>query len=136
MKERAHMPKLEWMKKAIELANENKEKYQGAPFGAVVVKGGKVIGTGVNEVLSTNDPTTHAEIQAVREACQTLNTINLEGCKIYASTEPCPMCLSAIYYTKIDIVYFSNPSNPSQDYVYNQLSLPYDERDIQMVRTK
>lgn len=128
------MAKIEWMKKAIELAKENKEKHQSAPFGAVVVKDGKIIGTGVNEVSATNDPTTHAEIQAVRKACQTLNTTNLEGCEIYASTEPCPMCLSAIYYTKIDTVYFSNPSNLGQDYVYNQLSLPHDERDVHIVR--
>lgn len=130
------MTKQEWMKEAIKLANENKQKNQGAPFGAVVVKDGKIIGTGVNKVLATNDPTNHAEIQAVREACQTLNTTNLEGCEIYASTEPCPMCLSAIYFTKINTVFFSNPSNPSQDYVYNQLSLSHEERDIQMVQLK
>lgn len=130
------MTKQEWMKEAIKLANKNKQKNQGAPFGAVVVKDGKIIGTGVNKVLATNDPTNHAEIQAVREACQTLNTTNLEGCEIYASTEPCPMCLSAIYFTKINSVYFSNPSNPSQDYVYNQLSLSHEERDIQMVQLK
>lgn len=130
------MAKQEWMRKAKKLANENEKKHQGAPFGAVVVKDGIIIGTGVNEVLTTNDPTTHAEIQAVREACQTLKTINLEGCEIYASTEPCPMCLSAIYYSQIKTVYFSNPSNPSQDYVYNQLSLSHDKRDIQMVQLK
>lgn len=123
-----------WMKKAIELAIENEQKHNGAPFGAVVVKDGKIIGTGVNEVSGTNDPTTHAEIQAVRAACQTLNTTNLEGCEIYASTEPCPMCLSAIYYTKINTVYFSNPSNPAQDYVYNQLSLSHEKRAIRMVQ--
>ncbi|GGP10812.1 nucleoside deaminase [Oceanobacillus neutriphilus] len=130
------MIKKEWMKKAIILANENEQKHQGAPFGAVVVKSGKVIGTGVNQVSVINDPTAHAEIQAIREACQTLNTTNLKDCEIYTSTEPCPMCLSAIYYTQIDTVYFSNLSNPSQDYVYNQLSLPHDERDIHMVRLK
>lgn len=73
------MSKEEWMKQAIQLANENEEKCQGAPFGAVVVKDGKVVGSGVNEVTATNDPTTHAEIQAVRQACQTLNTTNLKG---------------------------------------------------------
>lgn len=130
------MTKQEWMNEAIKLANENEQKHQGAPFGAVVVKDGKIIGTGVNEVAATNDPTTHAEIQAVRKACQTLKTTNLEGCEIYASTEPCPMCLSTIYYTQINTVYFSNPSNPNQDYVYNQLSLSHDERDIQMVQIK
>ncbi|GAA0339377.1 nucleoside deaminase [Oceanobacillus oncorhynchi subsp. oncorhynchi] len=130
------MSKREWMKQAVTLANENEQKHQGAPFGAVVVKDGKVVGAGVNEVTATNDPTTHAEIQAVRKACQTLNTTNLKGCEIYASTEPCPMCLSTIYYTQIDTVYFSNPSNPDQDYIYNQLSLSHDERDIHMIHLK
>lgn len=130
------MTKQEWMKQAIELASENERNHHGSPFGAIVVKDGEVIGRGVNEVLATNDPTNHAEIQAVREACKTLNTTNLDGCEIYASTEPCPMCLSAIYLTKINTVYFSNPSNPSQDYVYNQLSLSHDKRDIQMVQLK
>lgn len=128
------MLKQEFMKKAIDLANDNKLHNNGAPFGAVVVKDGKILGTGVNEVLATNDPTTHAEIQAIREACQQLNTTNLSDCEIYASTEPCPMCLSAIYYTQIKTVYFSNASNASQDYVYNQLSLPHKDRALQMVQ--
>lgn len=128
------MLKQEFMKKAIDLANDNKQHNNGAPFGAVVVKDGKILGTGVNEVLATNDPTTHAEIQAIREACQQLNTTNLSDCEIYASTEPCPMCLSAIYYTQIKTVYFSNASNASQDYVYNQLSLPHKDRALQMVQ--
>ncbi|WP_025784621.1 nucleoside deaminase [Sporosarcina sp. D27] len=130
------MTKHEWMQQAIKLASENERKHHGPPFGAIVVKDGKMIGRGVNDVLATNDPITHAEIQSVREACKTLNTTNLEGCEIYTSTEPCPMCLSAIYYTGINTVYFSDPSNSSQDYVYNQLSLSHEERDIQMIQLK
>lgn len=88
------MEQKEFMKKAIQLADENERHNHGAPFGAIVVKEGKIVGTGVNEVLATNDPTTHAEIQAIRQACQKLNTTNLSNCEIYASTETCPMCLS------------------------------------------
>lgn len=128
------MTKQKWMKHAIKLAHENERMHQGAPFGAIVVKDDEIIGTGVNEVSATNDPTTHAEIQAIREACKTLNTIDLAGCELYASTEPCPMCLSAIYYTQIKTVYFSNPSNPTQDYVYNQLSLSRDKREVQLIQ--
>lgn len=125
-----------WIQQAIKLATENEQKHHGLPFGAIIVKDGKVIGSGVNEVLATNDPTKHAEIQAVREACRTMNTLNLEGCEIYASTEPCPMCLSTIYNTRITTVYYANPTNASQDYVYHQLSLPRDERDIPMIHLK
>lgn len=128
------MKQQDFMKKAIELAAENALHNHGAPFGAVVVKEGEIVGSGVNEVSATHDPTTHAEIQAIREACKNLNTTDLSDCEIYASTEPCPMCLSAIYYTKIKTVYFSNASNPSQDYVYNQLSLPREKRAIRMVQ--
>lgn len=124
----------EFMRKALDLANENALSGHGAPFGALVVKNGQIIGSGVNEVAKTNDLTNHAEIQAIRQACHTLQTTNLEGCEMYASTEPCPMCLSAIYYAKLTTVYYFHASNTSQDYVYHQLSLPHIGRDIQMVQ--
>ena len=123
----------EFMRKALDLANENARSGHGAPFGARVVKNGQIIGSGVNEVAKTNDLTNHAEIQAIRQACHTLQTTHLEGCEMYASTEPCPMCLSAIYYSKISTVYYFNANNPSQDYIYHELSLPHQERAIQMV---
>lgn len=123
----------DFMKQALELAKENERTKHGAPFGAIVVKNGQIIGSGVNEVAITNDLTNHAEIQAIRQACHALKTTNLEGCEMYASTEPCPMCLSAIYYSKISTVYYFNASNPSQDYIYHELSLPHQERTIQMV---
>ncbi|WP_369380667.1 nucleoside deaminase [Lysinibacillus fusiformis] len=124
----------EFMRKALDLANENARSGHGAPFGALVVKNGQIIGSGVNEVAKTNDLTNHAEIQAIRQACHTLQTTHLEGCEMYASTEPCPMCLSAIYNAKLTTVYYFHASNTSQDYVYHQLSLPHIERDIQMVQ--
>ncbi len=128
------MKRQDFMKQVLDLARENESTKHGAPFGAIVVKDGQVIGSGVNEVTVTNDLTNHAEIQAIRQACHTLKTTSLEGCEMYASTEPCPMCLSAVYFSKISTVYFYNASNPSQDYVYNQLSLPPKERAIQMVQ--
>ena len=85
-----------FMQQAIELAYENTRKNQGKPFGAVIVKDGVVIGTGVNDVLATHDVTAHAEMQAIREACKTLDSASLEGCEVYASGQPCPMCLAAI----------------------------------------
>jgi len=128
------MKQHDFMRKALDLANENAISQHGAPFGALVVKNGQIIGSGVNEVAITNDLTNHAEIQAIRQACHTLQTTSLEGCEMYASTEPCSMCLSAIYYSKISTVYYFHASNPSQDYVYHQLSLPHQDRAIQMVQ--
>lgn len=124
--------KEKWLQEAIKLAQDNETSKNGSPFGAVVVKDGVIVGRGVNQVKRTHDPSQHAELQAVIHACQSLQTTDLTGCEIYASTEPCPMCLSAIYFTKIDAVYFAEISTESQDYVYHQLSLPRQERDIHM----
>ncbi len=88
----------EFMLEAIRLAGSNLTSKKGGPFGAVVVKDGKIIGKGANEVTSTNDPTAHAEIVAIRDACKNLDSFQLDGCEIYASCEPCPMCLGAIYW--------------------------------------
>ncbi|MGB5015004.1 MAG: nucleoside deaminase, partial [Pyrinomonadaceae bacterium] len=88
----------QFMKRAIELARAGMDNNDGGPFGCVVVKDGKVVGEGNNRVTSTNDPTAHAEVVAIREACRTLNTFQLDGCSIYTSCEPCPMCLGAIYW--------------------------------------
>lgn len=99
------MDKNKYMQLAIDLAKENVKKGFGGPFGAVIVKNGEVIAQAANSVTSTNDPTAHAEVNAIRQACKKLNTFNLSGCEIYASCEPCPMCLSAIYWARIDKVY-------------------------------
>src|SRR5438445_446850 len=94
-----------FMKRAIELSKTNMETGAGGPFGAIVVKNGQIIGEGWNKVTSSNDPTAHAEVDAIRQACQKLKTYDLSGCEIYTSCEPCPMCLSAIYWAHIGKIY-------------------------------
>ncbi len=97
----------EFLHEAIRLSKEKMVAGEGGPFGAVVVKNGEIIGRGWNRVISANDPTAHAEIMAIREACSRLETFSLAGCEIYASCEPCPMCLSAIYWARLDALYFA-----------------------------
>ena len=96
-----------FMREAIRLSHEKMREGEGGPFGAVVVKDGKIAGRGWNRVTSANDPTAHAEIMAIRAACDNLGTFTLAGCEIYASCEPCPMCLSAIYWARLDALYFA-----------------------------
>jgi len=128
------------MAKAISLAYTNTEKHQGKPFGAIIVKDGQVIATGVNEVLSTCDPTMHAEIQAIREASRKERTADLSGYELYASGQPCPMCLSAMYLANIKDVYYSYGEPDAAEvglstrYIYEQVALPIDQRDIQLKR--
>lgn len=98
----------EYMKMADKLAKQNIITNDGGPFGAVIVKDGKVVGSGNNHVIANNDPTAHAEIMAIRNACQTLNTFDLSGCELYTSCYPCPMCLSAIIWANIKTVYYGN----------------------------
>src|ERR1700722_16757135 len=97
-----------FMARAIQLSIDNVHSGRGGPFGAVVVKNNKVIAEGTNQVTTTNDPTAHAEVLAIREACKNLGIFHLEGCDIYASCEPCPMCLGAIYWARLSKVYFAN----------------------------
>ena len=96
-----------FLREAIRLSREKMEAGEGGPFGAVVVKDGQIVGRGWNRVTSANDPTAHAEVEAIREACSNLKTFSLSGCELYASCEPCPMCLSAIYWARIDTLYFA-----------------------------
>lgn len=124
----------EFLQTAIELAYQNALANKG-PYGAVVVRDGEIVGVGVNEVVETNDPTAHAEIQAIREACKKLGTVDLSDCEIYASSEPCPMCMATIMWTGAKAVYYSYPKDPDDSnvgaaYIYKQLCLPFDERDI------
>ena len=98
----------QFMLRAIELAEANVRAGRGGPFGAVVVRNGEAIGEGVNEVTSRNDPTAHAEVAAIRAACRRLSHFNLSGCEIYANCEPCPMCLAAIYWARLDRVFYAN----------------------------
>ena len=131
------MTKEDLMRKAIQLSEENIEN-GGGPFGAVIVKNGEVIATGVNRVTANHDPTAHAEVSAIRCACQKLGTYDLSGCDIYTSCEPCPMCLGAIYWAHIDRIYYGNNKADAKEigfddsFIYDQLALPRGERSVPM----
>ncbi len=105
----------DYMDIAIELSKENFEKHYGGPFGACIVKNGKIIGKGMNQVIKENDPTAHAEIVAIRDACKELNTYDLSDCELYTSCFPCPMCLSAIIWSNIKTVYYANTKEDAND---------------------
>lgn len=130
------MDEKQFMLKAIELANENVLKANGGPFGAVVVKDGKIIGEGINKVTTNHDPTAHAEIVAIRQACDQLGTFDLSGCEIYASCEPCPMCLGSIYWARIDKLYYAATkddaakANFSDAHIYQEFNLPKEKRAL------
>lgn len=117
-----------YMKIAKELANNNLETNEGGPFGACIVKDGKIVGKGTNQVLLNNDPTAHAEIMAIRNACGNLNTYDLSGCELYTSCYPCPMCLSAIIWSNIKKVYYGNTKEDADnigfrdDFIYNYIN--------------
>ena len=125
-----------FMGKAIDLAMENVKAGKGGPFGAVVVKDGKIIASGTNLVTSTNDPTAHAEVTAIRNACRELGSFQLEGCELYTSCEPCPMCLGAIYWARPDRFYYAatqkEASNAGFDdsFIYKEIPLPIDSRSL------
>ncbi|MGG1640709.1 nucleoside deaminase [Paenibacillus sp. NRS-1782] len=126
------------MTQAIQLAQQNVVSGHGGPFGAIVVKDGKIIGRGVNEVTSYCDPTAHAEVQAIREACKHLNDFQLNGCVIYTSCEPCPMCIGAIYWARPDAVYYACTKEEAaiigfdDQFIYEQIALPMEDRSIIM----
>lgn len=125
-----------FMQEAIKLAHSNVESNNGGPFGAVVVKDGIVLGRGKNKVTSSNDPTAHAEIVAIRDAAKKLGTFNLEGCEIFASCEPCPMCLGAIYWARLDKLYYAGTKDDAakadfdDSFIYKEFAMPKDERSI------
>ena len=129
-----------FMARAIQLAVENVRSGQGGPFGAVIVKDGKIIAEGANQVTLTNDPTAHAEVVAIREACRNLGLFELKGCELYTSCEPCPMCLGAIYWTRLSQVYFGSlAADASQagfddSFIYREIAQPHPERGIPMVQ--
>ncbi|MBT3180594.1 MAG: nucleoside deaminase [Candidatus Marinimicrobia bacterium] len=128
------------MREAIRLSIENVKSGNGGPFGAVIVKNGKIIATAVNEVTSTNDPTAHAEIVAIRKACKTLDSFQLDGCEIYCSCEPCPMCLGAIYWARPNAVYFGNSKedaaeiNFDDNFIYKELDISLNERKLPTIQ--
>ena len=127
-----------FMQEAVRLAEEGMRSNRGGPFGCVIVRRGEIIARGSNCVTSTNDPTAHAEVTAIREACQHLHTFQLADCELYASCEPCPMCLAAIYWARIPIVYYGNTRADAakigfdDDFIYQQIPLPPNERTIIM----
>ncbi|HTA51105.1 MAG TPA: nucleoside deaminase [Verrucomicrobiae bacterium] len=128
------------MARAIQLSIDNVRSGRGGPFGAVVVRDGNIIAEGANQVTSTNDPTAHAEMVAIREACGKLGAFELEACEIYTSCEPCPMCLGAIYWARLSRVYFANADADASrvgfddSLIYRELALPYSQRKIPMVQ--
>jgi len=128
------------MARAIELSIGNVRSGRGGPFGAVVVRGGKIIAEGVNCVTAVNDPTAHAEVVAIREACRKLGVFELKDCEMYTSCEPCPMCLGAIYWARPARVYFgstaADASNAGFDdsFIYNEIPRPHAQRKIPMIQ--
>ena len=131
------------MQEAIRLSIENVTSGQGGPFGAVIVKDGKIIARGANQVTSSNDPTAHTEVVAIRNACAALGSFQLDGCEIYTSCEPCPMCLGAIYWARPDKMYFANTKQDAADilfddqFIYDEIEIPYENRKLvtsQMMR--
>ena len=123
------------MRRAIELSKEN-IKNNGGPFGAVIVKDGEIIATGVNRVTDSCDPTAHAEVSAIREATRKLKTFDLSGCEIYSSCEPCPMCLGAIYWARLDKLYYGNTQEDAKvigfddSFIYDELKLDPENRQL------
>ncbi len=122
------------MDEAAELARENVLHGRGGPFGAVIVRESKIVGRGTNLVTSTNDPTAHAEVTAIRHACRELKTFTLSGCEIYTSCEPCPMCLAAIYWARLDKIFFANTRHDAarigfdDNHLYQEMTLELEQR--------
>ena len=127
-----------FLREAIRLAREGMITDQGGPFGSVIVRDGEIVGKGCNQVTSSNDPTAHAEVVAIRDACRNLGTFQLEGCTLYASCEPCPMCLGAIYWARPSrIVYAASHSDAAaagfdDQFIYEELAKPREQRHIPM----
>lgn len=128
------------MKRAIELSKRNMDTNAGGPFGAVIVKDGKIVGEGWNQVTSTNDPTAHGEVQAIRNAAKNLNTFDLHGTEVYTSCEPCPMCLAAIYWARCSKIYYGNTKEDAaaiefdDQFLYEEMGKPYAQRSIPIVQ--
>ncbi len=126
----------DWMQFAIDLSIKGVTNNEGGPFGAIVVKDGQIVGRGNNRVTSSNDPTAHAEVVAIRDACTNLGTFQLHGCTVYTSCEPCPMCLGAIYWARPDKVYFACTKTDAADhgfddqFIYDEIEQPFQARKI------
>ncbi len=127
-----------FMREAIRLAEEGMHEGRGGPFGCVIVRGNEIVGRGNNRVTSTNDPTAHAEVTAIREAGARLGTFQLSDCELYTNCEPCPMCLAAIYWARLPVVYYANTRTDAaaigfdDDFIYQQVPLPPEQRSVVM----
>lgn len=132
------MTPYDFMTEAIQLSLSNMQTGEGGPFGAVIVKDGKIIARGNNQVLKDNDPTAHAEVVAIREACKVLGTFQLDDCELYTSCEPCPMCLGAIYWARPKVVYYANSRQDAaaigfdDAFIYQEINTPFAQRTIPM----
>jgi len=128
----------QFMRQAVRLAEQGMNSGRGGPFGCIIVRSGEIVGRGHNRVTSTNDPTAHAEVTAIRDACANLETFQLTDCVLYTSCEPCPMCLAAIYWARIPTVYYANTRADAaaigfdDDFIYRQVPLPPGKRAIRM----
>jgi guanine deaminase len=128
-----------FLERAIELSREGMQSGKGGPFGCVIVKDGEIIGEGYNQVATTNDPTAHAEVVAIRNACKNLDSFQLTGCDVYASCEPCPMCLGAIYWARPKRVIYANTKkdaaaiNFDDKFIYDEMRRPDEERVISFI---
>jgi guanine deaminase len=128
----------QFMREAIRLSFQMMRRDKGGPFGAIVVRKGRIVGRGWNQVTSANDPTAHAEIVAIRQACRRLKTFRLDQCELYTSCEPCPMCLAGIYWARISKVYYGNTRADAariafdDDYISRQIALPMGRRKLPM----
>ena len=129
----------EFMRRAIAISAEKMREGLGGPFGAVVVKKGRIVAEGFNQVTSTGDPTAHAEVVAIRAACVALGSFSLEGCELYTSCEPCPMCLGAIYWARLDRVYYANDRADAaaigfdDDHLYREFAKPMNGRQLPFI---
>jgi tRNA(Arg) A34 adenosine deaminase TadA len=127
-----------FMARAIALSRSHMEAGHGGPFGAVIVRKGEIVAEGYNKVTSSNDPTAHAEVVAIREACQKLGTFELSDCELYTSCEPCPMCLASAYWARIPVIYYANTREDAaaigfdDAHIYDELAKPIQERSIVM----
>lgn len=130
---------LTYIQRALDLARHAMDENHGGPFGAVVVKDGEIVGEGYNQVISTNDPTAHAEIMAIRDACRNLGRYQLEGCEIFSSCEPCPMCLGAIYWARPKAVYFASTRQEAADVGFDDHFIHEElvkEKDIRKIKVR
>jgi len=131
----------EYMQRAVELSREGVKAGDGGPFGAIIVRGGEIIAEGNNRVIVDNDPTAHAEVVAIRRACEKLGNFQLDDCELYTSCEPCPMCLGAIYWARPSVVYYANDKADAaaiefdDSFIYEELKVPYDQRKIKFIKT-